>query len=68
MPDYFKMAKEGTLPPDFDQWELRISTGWTVAHSAALHGHLPKDFNRWELADNAGQTEANVAALLGYLP
>ena len=57
MTDYFKMAREGTLPPDFDQWELVANKhGDTVAHEAARHGNLPKGFDRWELADEDGWT------------
>jgi hypothetical protein len=65
---YIEMAKQGTLPPDFDQWELAGENGWTVAHSAAEYGHLPKAFDRWNLAVCNGWTVAHEAARKGTLP
>ena len=67
-PDYFEMAREGTLPEGFDQWHLADEDGWTVAHVAAGWRHLPKDFNQWELADKDGWTVAHEVAAHGYLP
>ena len=63
-PDYFKLAREGGLPADFDEWGLANNRGWTVAHEAAKHGHLPEDFNQWDLGKAQGHTTvAEVAEL-----
>ena len=56
-----KAAWDGSLPPDFDQWDLADEGGMTVAHTAAKSGHLPPDFDRWDLADKRGQTVREVA-------
>ena len=55
-----KQARDGTLPPDFDQWGIAKADGWTVAHEAAYHGHLPPDFDRWTLATDTGITVRDV--------
>ena len=57
----YAQARAGTLPADFDQWELADADGWTVAHAAARFGRLPADFDQWELADASGWTVAQVA-------
>ena len=63
----FKQAREGTLPPDFDQCGLSNEIcGWTAAHEAASEGHLPPDFDRWELANEAGVTVLEVYAKWEY--
>ena len=67
-PDYFEMAREGTLPPGFKDWDLAGRTGWTVAHVAAAFDHLTAGFDRWELATKAGWTVAHEAAEFGHLP
>ena len=54
--ELFNQARDGTLPPDFDQWDLADEQGWSVAHEAAAAQHLPPDFDRWELADMDGYT------------
>jgi len=54
-------AGEGSLPPDFDRWELSDNTGWSVAHEAARRGYLPPRFSRWEIADKRGITVAQIA-------
>ena len=56
----FDQAREGTLPTDFDRWEIADDIGWTVAHEAASQYHLPPDFDRWGLADDTGWTIADV--------
>jgi hypothetical protein len=66
--DYMRMAREGTLPDGFDQWELADEDGTTVAHVVARYGRLPVGFDGWELADNNGTTVAHVAAMVGNLP
>ena len=68
-PDYFEMARDGTLPEHFNQ---------TVAHAAAIHiaplfkrarkGMLPSDFSQWDLAEWSGWTVAYEDALNGHLP
>ena len=58
--ELFEQAREGTLPPDFDRWEIADDTGWTAAHEAASEGHLPPDFDRWGLSDDTGWTVADV--------
>jgi hypothetical protein len=60
--DYFEMAREGTLPEDFNRGEIRDCDGRTVAHEAAKRGTLPAGFDRWELANNHGMTVADVKA------
>jgi hypothetical protein len=57
-----KAAEAGSLPPDFDRWDIANDYGWTVAHVAAEVGTLPPDFNRWDLADNYGRTVVDAAA------
>ncbi|WP_419635178.1 hypothetical protein [Thiolapillus sp.] len=64
----FKQARDGTLPPDFDQWALANEFGRSVAHVAAIYGHLPPDFDRWEISDATGCTIAHEAAYHGHLP
>lgn len=64
----FTQARTGTLPPDFDRWEISDAHGWTVAHVAAFRGHLPPNFDRWDISDAAGSTVAHVAAYQGHLP
>jgi hypothetical protein len=66
--EYAELAKNGTLPADFDQWELAAPTGITVAHEAALWGNLPADFSQWGLAANDRWTVAHTAAREGHLP
>jgi hypothetical protein len=70
--EYVAMAKNGTLPADFDQWELANEYGWTVAHVAAQWGYLPvlgpETFSRWDLADGYGSTVAHEVARIGTLP
>jgi len=61
-------AAAGTLPPDFNRWDIPDDFGWTVAHEAAKAGHLPPDFNRWELGNDYGWTVAHQAAAAGTLP
>ena len=59
----FDQAREGTLPPDFDRWEIADEWGISVAHVAAKHGNLPPDFDQWDLKDRFGQFVAHIAAL-----
>jgi hypothetical protein len=65
---YVELVMEGTLPSDFNQWELADLSGWTVAHTAAKHGTFPASFSQWGLADKNGWTVAHNAALRGNLP
>jgi len=76
-PDYFEMARLGTLPADFDQWELLEggdqwgtpnAGSWTIAHVAAKYGNLPDGFDQWEIADEYKWTVAHEAAVFGKLP
>ena len=64
--ELFEQAREGTLPPDFDRWEIARADGWSVAHMAAFRGRLPPDFDRWELANEAGVTVLEVYAKWEY--
>ncbi len=66
--ELFEMALNGTLPKDFNKWELSGKLGRTIAHAAALTNHLPKDFNQWEIRDTNGTTVAHMAALFHHLP
>ena len=61
-------ASTGTLPWNFDQWDLADENGWSVAHEAAAFSNLPKDFNQWDLISKKGWTVAQIAALWGSLP
>ena len=64
----FDQAREGTLPPDFDRWEIADDTGRTAAHVAASYGHLPAGFDRWQIAGKKGWTVAHEAAYFDHLP
>ena len=64
----FRQACEGTLPSDFDEWELAAPAGYTVAHVAAHYANLPRGFDRWELATPTGWTVAHEAAAAQNLP
>jgi hypothetical protein len=46
--DLFKAAEEGTLPLEFDQWDLKNKYGETVADVAAKYGNLPENLGREE--------------------
>ena len=61
----FEQAREGMLPPEFDQWDLSNESGWSVAHVAASEDHLPTDFDRWGIANVAGCAVAHVQAIHG---
>ena len=61
MKEIFRAAKSGTLPDDFDLWDLAVCDGWTVAHEAARYGHLPDDFRLWSLTDINGITVRDIA-------
>ncbi|WP_419603762.1 hypothetical protein [Thiolapillus sp.] len=58
--EIFDMAREGTLPPMFDKWELWENDGLTVAHVVAQRRHLPTDFDQWDLKDNAGWSVRDI--------
>ena len=56
-----KQARDGTLPPDFDQWDLKDRFGLSVAHEAALSdgvhplvtsGISPADLGKWFRTEN----------------
>lgn len=66
--DCHKLAREGRLDQDFDQWDLKNPDGWSVAHEAARTGHLPPGFTRWEIRDTDGWTVAHEATMHGTLP
>ena len=64
----FIMAQNGTLPKDFNQWNLAGGdVSDTVAHIAARYGHLSKDFKDWSLTNENGWTVAHEAAWWGNL-
>lgn len=63
------MAERGTLPKDFDVWQLEDENGTSVAHVAAANGHLPPWFDMWYLSDRDGVTVAHeLAAGTGEVP
>ena len=66
--ELFKQARDGTLPTDFDRWDLADEQGWSVAHEAAHCNNLPRGFDQWDLADYRGWTVAHEAAAHGGLP
>lgn len=59
-------ARDGELPPDFDQWDLRDAEGRAVAHIAAAYGNLPTEFSAWDLRDANGASVAHYAASEGH--
>jgi hypothetical protein len=65
---YTQQALEGTLPVNFNQWELADKYGWSVAHAATENGSLPESFDQWELANVFGLTVAHYAASYRHLP
>jgi hypothetical protein len=60
--EFFVMARKGTLPPGFSQWELKDKWARTVAHAAAERGHLPPGFDRWDMKDDYDVTVARKSA------
>lgn len=66
--ELFEMAKGGTLPPDFNMWDLADNDGWSVAHVAAGKNTPPPDFNQWGVVDKNGWAVAHQAAVWGNLP
>ena len=63
--ELFDQAREGTLPPDFEEWGIANEHGRTVAHEAAAKDHLPPDFDQWDIANRAGCAVAHVQATHG---
>lgn len=61
-------ARNGLLPPGFDEWGIVNSLRMSAAHECAEHGRLPPSFRAWELRDPAGRTVAHLAAERGPLP
>ncbi|MDR1035752.1 MAG: helix-turn-helix domain-containing protein [Deltaproteobacteria bacterium] len=59
---------KGTLPTDFQYWDMTWPRGQSLAHFAAKAGMLPKDFSQWSLRDSLGETVAHVVARTGVLP
>jgi hypothetical protein len=37
---YFKQAMNGTLPKDFEEWNLTDKRGWSVLHVAKRYNNL----------------------------
>ena len=66
--ELFKQAREGTLPPDFTDWDLTDGDRWTIAHEAALFSSLLKDFMNRNLKDKYGITVEDTAPQNSYLP
>ena len=66
--DPWRAARERTLPPSFDRWDISDKEGRTVAHVAAGNGSLPPDFDRWDISDHYGWTVGHTAAASGHLP
>ena len=65
--ELLEMAKFGTLPKDFNDWELNFN-GFSVAHMAARYNNLPINFNKWEICDSRKWSVAHEAAENGNLP
>jgi hypothetical protein len=66
----FAAAREGLLPDDFtfNDWRIKSSRAWTVAHEAASAGRpLPESFTQWNLVTDLGVSVADVAFELGTL-
>jgi hypothetical protein len=64
----FKAAEKGTLPQDFNQWELRNEYEETIAHIMAIYGTLTDSFNQWALRDRRGRSVAHMVVYRGHLP
>ena len=64
----FEQAREGTLPPDFDQWDIANVAGCAVAHVQAIHGLAHWGFDRWDMSDKYGWSVAHTAAWHRKLP
>jgi hypothetical protein len=65
---HVEQVKDGTLPVDFDRWDIADSTGWSIAHVAARHGVFLNSLAQLELADENGWTVAHVAVQYSHLP
>jgi hypothetical protein len=66
---YEEQAVNGTLPADFDHWDLANGDGQTLAHLAAYYSRLPVDFSQWHLANSRrGWAVAHEATATGCLP
>jgi hypothetical protein len=61
-------AKRGLLPEGFDQWDLKTSTGESVAHYAVLETCFPNDFKHWALKNDHGFSVAHFAVNAKTLP
>lgn len=58
-------AKFGTLPEDFEFWDIRDDIGNTPGHVAAINGKtdaLPASFNAWDAANHDGKTVKDLVA------
>lgn len=53
----------GTLPPDFNDWDVKDEHGTPLAHFAAIHSLLPAGFDGWEIESDSGATTMRM--LLG---
>jgi ankyrin repeat protein len=57
-------AKAGTLPEDFEFWDIRDDNGNTPGHIAAINGKawkLPVKFNAWDAKNGDGKTVRDLA-------
>lgn len=61
--ELFSKAENGTLPPDFQDWDICDEDGWTIAHQAAFWGHLPDNSHCLNLKDKQGNTVADIVRL-----
>ena len=58
-------AKFGTLPEDFEFWDIRDDIGNTPGHVAAINGKtdaLPASFNAWDAVNDDGKTVRDLMA------
>jgi hypothetical protein len=65
---YVVQARRGSLPADFNKWDMANGDGWTVAHEVTYWHDLPATFSQWGLADKSGWAVAHGAAKYGRLP
>jgi hypothetical protein len=52
-------ATRGTLPDNYEQWDIADWDGETVAHTAAAFARLPDHYNQWWLKNKESWTVAH---------
>jgi hypothetical protein len=65
--EYFAMAKEGTLPADFDQWDLTFNPNLPRPRGTNMYENQLAIFE-YSATASCGTTVAHIAARNGHLP